>query len=277
MQWFTTCISTMLVLILWGMVAFFILFARRLSNSVKENLTVTVLISDEAPASDVTAFRKTLSTECFVNEMEFVSKEQALREQVKAMGSDPSELLGANPFTASLELKMNAQYANSDSLVWITSRLKREACVEEVIYQKDLVDTINENLRRAGYILLSIAGLLALVSLALINNTVRLSIYAGRFVIRTMKLVGASWGFIRRPFMVRSFWLGLTSGLLADAFLLGVWRAVWQYDASLSEYVDGKMMAYVGGSVLVFGLMLTLCCTYLSVNKYLRRKASELY
>ena len=201
MQWFTTGVSTTLVLILLGIVSFFILFAQRLSDSVKENLTVTVLLDGEASRSDIHEFRRALTDERYVYALDYVSKEQALKEQVKAMGSDPSEFLGANPFTASFELRMNALYANSDRLAWITAKLKKNPLVEDVMYQKELVDTVNDNLRRISYVLLGLAVLLALVSFALINNTVRLSIYSGRIVIRTMKVVGACWGFIRRLFI----------------------------------------------------------------------------
>lgn len=277
MQWFTTGVSTTLVLILLGMVSFFILFAHRLSDSVKENLTVTVLLKDGLKESEVNQYRKDLKSKDYVCALDYISKEQALKEQVEAMGSDPSEFLGANPFTASFELRMNASYANSDSLVWIATGLKKNAWVEDVIYQKELVDTINENLRRVSYVLLALAVLLALVSFALINNTVRLSIYSGRFVIRTMKLVGASWGFIRRPFMTRSFSLGFLSGLCADAVLWGGIYILLQYDPSLSQYISPDMLAAVGVAVLLFGLLMTLGCTYFSVGKYLRMKAGDLY
>ena len=151
MQWFTTGVSTTLVLILLGIVSFFILFAQRLSDSVKENLTVTVLLDGEASRSDIHEFRTALKGERYVYALDYVSKEQALKEQVKAMGSDPSEFLGANPFTASFELRMNALYANSDSLAWITAKLKKNPLVEDVMYQKELVDTVNDNLRRISY------------------------------------------------------------------------------------------------------------------------------
>ena len=257
MQWFTTGVSTTLVLILLGIVSFFILFAQRLSDSVKENLTVTVLLDGEASRSDIHEFRTALKGERYVYALDYVSKEQALKEQVKAMGSDPSEFLGANPFTASFELRMNALYANSDSLAWITAKLKKNPLVEDVMYQKELVDTVNDILRRISY--------------------VRLSIYSGRLVIRTMKLVGASWGFIRRPFMARSFNLGFLSGLLADAVLWGGVHTLLQYDPSLSQYIHVDMLLGVGAAVLLFGLLLTLGCTYVSVNKYLRMKVGDLY
>ena len=177
MQWFTTGVSTTLVLILLGIVSFFILFAQRLSDSVKENLTVTVLLDGEASRSDIHEFRTALKGERYVYALDYVSKEQALKEQVKAMGSDPSEFLGANPFTASFELRMNALYANSDSLAWITAKLKKNPLVEDVMYQKELVDTVNDNLRRISYVLLGLAVLLALVSFALITKIYNQGLY----------------------------------------------------------------------------------------------------
>lgn len=277
MQWFTTGVSTTLVLVLLGMVAFSILFARRLSDKVKENLTVMILVSDKAEQSDVERLRTTLKEAPYTAGLTYISKEQALKEYVKSKGSDPSEFLGKNPFTASFELRMGAEYANTDSMAHVTSVLKKDKCVEDVIYQRELVDAINTNLHRLGYVLLTLAALLALVSLALINNTVRLSIFAGRFVIRTMKLVGASWGFIRRPFMWRSFRLGLLSGIAADGILLAGVHGLLQYDPSTAEYITAEMLAEVGAAVLLFGLLLTLGCTYFSVNRYLRLKAAELY
>lgn len=266
-----------MVLVLLGMVIFFLLFAQRLSDSVKEDLTVTVLISDAATPQDINTFRKKLSTEYFVKHLHYISKEDALKEQIKAMGSDPSEFLGANPFTASVELHMQPAYSNTDSLVWITSYLKQQSCVEDVIYQKELVDSINQNLRNLSYIFLALAALLTLVSFALINNTVRLSLHSGRFLIRTMKLVGATRGFIRRPFMNRSFWLGLISGILANAILLAGIHTMLHYDATVGQYIDEQLLITVGAAVLLFGLLLTLLCTYFSVNKYLRLKANDVY
>ncbi len=277
MQWFTTGVSTTLVLILLGAVSFFILFAHRLSESVKENLTVTLLLTGEATEAEIGGLRVRLEKSACVAEAEYISKEQALQEQIEVMGSDPSEFLGANPYRASFEVRMKAAYANSDSLAQIAARLKKEALVDDVIYQRELVDMVNDNLHRISLVLLCLAALLALVSFALINNTVRLGIYSGRFIIRTMKLVGAGWGFIRRPFMVRSFVLGLLSGLSADAVVYGGIQALLRQDPSLARYIEPELLAVVGGAVLLFGLLLTLGCTYFSVRKYLRMKACELY
>ena len=277
MQWFTTGVSTTLVLILLGIVSFFILFAQRLSDSVKENLTVTVLLDGEASRSDIHEFRRALTDERYVYALDYVSKEQALKEQVKAMGSDPSEFLGANPFTASFELRMNALYANSDSLAWITAKLKKNPLVEDVMYQKELVDTVNDNLRRISYVLLGLAVLLALVSFALINNTVRLSIYSGRFVIRTMKLVGASWGFIRGPFLRKNVWSGILAAIVADSILMGTAYWAVTYEQELLQVITPEVMLIVCASVLAFGIVITWLCAYFSMNKYLRMKANSLY
>lgn len=277
LQWFTTFISTTLVLVLLGMVFLSVFLASRLSDSVKEDLTVTVLLSEEATESELTTLKARLSTERFVSRIDYISKDQALKEQIKAMGSDPSDFLGANPFTASFEIHMKAAYSNSDSLNWISAYLKEQPMTDDVIYQKELVDAINNNLHRLSYVFLFLAGLLTLVSVALINNTVRLSLYASRFVIRTMKLVGATHGFIRRPFMSRSFYMGLTAALVANGLLFGGIQMITRYDPSTTVYFDDMMLLCIGILVIVISLTLTLACTYISTNKYLRKKASEVY
>lgn len=277
MQWFTTGVSTTLVLILLGIVLFFIMFANRLSDSVKENFTITVLMSMKADEADVADFEAMLDTMPCISKVEYISKEQALSEQIEAMGIDPSEFLGTNPFSASFELKLNRDYAVSDSIAAIATGLKSHKDIEDVLYQKDLVDKVNENLRRFGYVLLALAVLLSLVSFSLIRATVRLSVYSGRYVIRAMELVGANWAFIRRPFMLRSTVLGLLSGLCADLVLLSGIVVLLHIDPALNEYVRTYMMVTVATVVPLFGLLLTLCCTYLSVNKCLQKKAAELY
>lgn len=277
MQWFTTGVSTTLVLILLGVVIFFMMFANRLSDSVKENFTVTVLMSIRADEADVAEFEAMFDLMPYTNKVEYISKEQALGEQIDAMGVDPSEFLGANPFSASFELKLNREYAVSDSIIKIVTELKQYKEIEDVIYQKDLVDKVNDNLRRIGYVLLTLAVLLSLVSFSLIRSTVRLSVYSSRYVIRAMELVGAEWSFIRRPFMLRSAILGLLSGLCADLFLLLGMTMLLHFDATLTEYIRPNMMVTVGLVIPFFGLLLTLYCTYFSVNKCLQMKTAELY
>ena len=202
LQVVTLCISTTMVLILLGMVVFFVLSARNLSAHMKENLTVTLMLKDSVSVNDAHLFCRELYHRPYSHDIDYISKEQAQREQVKELGSDPSEFLGFNPFPATLEIRLNADYACRDSLKWIAKELKKDKRVSDLAYMEDLMDQVNVNISRVSIILLVLALLLTFVSFSLISNTVRLSVYANRFVIHTMKLVGASWGFIRKPFPV---------------------------------------------------------------------------
>ena len=279
LQWqaLTSTISTTFVLILMGLVILCALTAHRLSESVRQSLTVTVMMNDDATDSATIAYKKKLEKRKWVKDITFISSAQALKEQTEAMGQDPTEFLGENPYTPSLELHLVADYACTDSLLWISKRLKSNKLVTDVIYQKDLVDRLNRNLRKITYVLLAMAGLLLLVTLVLINNTVRLSVYSRRFIIHTMRLVGASWGFISRPFMLRAMWIGLAAGVLADLVLAGGLRALWQYDPSMTNYITYENIGIALISVLVCGLLLTLLCTLISVNHYLGMRESEMY
>jgi len=278
-QWqaLTSTISTTFVLILLGLTILCGLTAHLLSESVRQSLTVTVILSDEANDSTSKALKKQLEKRQWVKDVTYISREQALKEQTEAMGTDPTEFLGANPFTPSLELHLGAEYACTDSLVWISKRLKGNSMVSDVVYQKDLIERLNSNLHKVSYVLLGLAVLLMLVTLVLINNTVRLSVYSRRFIIHTMKLVGASWGFIRRPFMLRALWIGLSAGVLADAVLLAGLHMMLKYDPSLSVYLPMENLLITGVAVLVCGLLLTLVCTFFSVGRYLGMKEGELY
>lgn len=278
-QWqaLTSTISTTMVLMLLGLVVIFVLTAKKLSESVRENLTVTVVLQDDASTQEAKKLMTELSQKDYVNEIEYISSEQALNEQIEAMGLDPTEFLGANPFSISMELKMKADYACNDSLQWISKDLSESELVSDVMYQKDLVDSLNENLQRVSLILLVIAVLLVIVSLSLINNTVRLSVYSRRFIIHTMKLVGAKWSFIRRPFLIRSFWIGILSAVLADAVLLSAIHWAFKYDAAIQQYVPTTNIAIMAGCVLIFGLVITVLCTYLSVTHYLNLRESALH
>ena len=214
MQVVTLCISTTMVLILLGLVVLSVLTARNLSNYVKENLTVTVMLGDTVTTNEAHRLCRDLYHRPYARNIDYISKEQALKEQTEAMGSDPSEFLGMNPFVATLELQLKSDYANPDSLMWIARELARRAEVTDVAYQEDLMDRVNSNIRKVSVVLLIIAVLLTFISYSLISNTVRLGVYSRRFLIHTMKLVGASWGFIRRPFMRDGLIVGLVAAIL---------------------------------------------------------------
>lgn len=277
MQFITSCISTTMVLILLGLMVFFVLSARSLSVYVKENLALSVMLSSDAPESDILNFQKQLNKEPFVRASNYISKEQALKENDAAMGTDQAEFLGYNPFPPSIELNLSSVYANTDSVKWIKEQILKNKLVTEVDYPENLMDSVNSNLRKVSIVLLALAALLTLVSFALINNTIRLTIYSKRYLIHTMKLVGASWGFIRRPFLRRNVWIGILSGLLADVVLTGAAYALLQFEPELAAIVTPETVLWVMCSTLVFGVVIAWLCAYISINRYLRMRAGDLY
>ncbi len=277
LQVVTLCISTTMVLILLGMVVFFVLSARNLSAHMKENLTVTVMLKDSVSVNDAHRFCRDLYHRPYSHDIDYISKEQAQREQVKELGSDPTEFLGFNPFPATLEIRLKADYANRDSLKWIAKELKKDERVSDLAYMEDLMNQVNKNLSRISVILLALAVLLTFVSFSLISNTVRLSIYANRFVIHTMKLVGASWGFIRKPFLRQAVLVGVIAAVLANGVLGAGVYALYLAEPGILDVVTWEVLSITGAAVLAFGIVITALCAWLAVNKFLRMKAQELY
>jgi cell division transport system permease protein len=276
-QLVTLCISTAMVLVLLGLVVFSVQTSRNLSQWVKENLTVTVVLNDEVSVGDAKQFQQDLIHRPFSKDIHYISREQALKEQTEAMGSDPSEFLGMNPFPASLELQLHSDYANADSLVWISEELRKNPKVTDVAYQVDLMDSVNRNLAKLNILLLVLAVLLTFISFSLINNTVRLSVYSRRFLIHTMKLVGASWGFIRRPFMKQGLLVGILAALIAIIVLGSGVYGLYYYEPGIQFIITWRELVITGLAVLVFGLVITLTCSYISVNRFLRMPPGELY
>lgn len=277
MQMITLCISTSMVLVLLGMVVFSVLTSRNLSQWVKENLTVTVMLNDEVTVNEAKLLCRDLYHRPYSRNIDYISREQALKEQTQAMGSDPSEFLGMNPFSATLELQLKSDYANHDSLRWISAELRKNPKISDVAYQVDLMDRVNRNLTKINILLLVIAGLLTFISFSLINNTVRLSVYSRRFLIHTMKLVGASWGFIRRPFMRRGLAVGIVAAIIAICVLGGCVYALYYYEPNMVYIITWVELAITAGAVLLFGIIITTASSYISVNKFLRMSAGELY
>ena len=274
-QLVTLCISTSMVLVLLGLVVFSVQTSRNLSQWVKENLTVTVILSDKVSTDQAKQFSEYLYARPFSKNINYISREQALKEQTEAMGSDPSEFLGMNPFPATLELQLNSDYANADSLTWIADELRKNKEVADVAYQVDLMDSVNRNLAKLNILLLVLALLLTVISFSLINNTVRLSVYSRRFLIHTMKLVGASWGFIRRPFMKQGLMVGIIAALLAIMALGAAIYALYYYEPGILRIITWRELLITALSVLVFGLVITLTCSYVSVNRFLKMPAGE--
>lgn len=276
-QFITPTISTTLVLVLLGIISMFVITAHSLSTFVKENINVSVLISDDLDSLQISSFGKQLMEAPYSKDVTYISKEEALREEIAAQGIDPTEFIGMNPYTASFEVKINAGYADPDSIAKTVKELKGNSDVVDVIYSKDLVQSVNKNIKKISIILLIIAALFTYISFALINNTVRLTIFSKRFLINTMKLVGASWNFIRRPFMAQSFVLGVVSALLADSILFGSLCWLYEFEPQIANIIDLRAVVMVFGAVMVFGIVITAVCTLVSVNKYLKMRSNELY
>lgn len=277
MQFITAGISTTMVLFLLGLVVFFVLTANNLSVYIRENIAFSAILDDGIKETSIIKLQESLNKKGYVKQTVYISKDQALKEQIEAMGTDPSEFLGHNPFNASIEIKLNAGYTHPDSIKWIEKELTENKGILEVSYPQNLLDSVNRNLQKISAFLLGLAILLSLISFSLINNTIRLTIYSKRFLIHTMKLVGASWGFIRRPFITRNLWIGILSGAVANAILTASAYTAVKYEPELLAIVSPESIMIVAAAVMVFGMIITTFCAYISINKYLRMKISELY
>ena len=277
MQVVTLCISTSMVLVLLGLVVMSVFTARNLSSVVKENLVVTMVLEQDMTNPEAQQICRKLNARPYINHLEYISKERALKEGTKDLGVDPLEFAGVNPFLSSIDVTLKADYANTDSLRWITKELEAYPKVSEVNYQHDLIEQVNRNIAKIGIVLLALAVLLTFISFSLISNTVRLGIYARRFSIHTMKLVGASWGFIRGPFVRRAVVIGLVAALLACIVLGGTVYGLYHYEPEILSVLTWEVMLITGVSVFLFGIIITALCANISVNKFLKMKAGELY
>lgn len=276
-QFITACISTSLVLLLLGTVTLVVLSARSLSDHIRENLELSLLLNDNVTEKEVDNIVKYAQSQNYAKEVVYISKEKILAEQTASMGIDPTEFLGYNPYTASIEVKLKADYANTDSIIPIKNRLMRYTQIREITYPSELMDNVNDNIRKISAILLALALALSLISFALINNTIKLTIYSQRFLLHTMKLVGASWGFIRRPFLLRNMGIGIISGVLANGFIAAGIYLLLRYEPQMAHLFTLPTMAIVGGCVMLFGLLITSLCAYVSINRFLKMKAGDLY
>jgi cell division transport system permease protein len=276
-QFITASISTTLVLILLGGVVVSVLTAKNITTYMKENFTLSLYLVDSAKDTQALALQKKINKEVYTHATHFISKAQVLKEQTAALGTNPSEFLGMNPYSSCIELRLKAHYANHESVKNIERKLLKNKLIDEVNYSERVMNMLNNNFQKISFILLGLAALLGLISFALINNTIRLAIYSQRFLIHTMKLVGASWGFIRRPFLSRNLNIGLFSATLANILLLLGMHTALNLEPDLSSILTFEILIMVVGSVYVFGVVITVLCAYFSINKYLRMKASSLY
>ena len=273
----TAIISSSLVLFLLGILVIMSLITKELSNYVKENIGFSVILKDNINDNELTRIQKRFDTAPYVKSTELYSKEKALKELSEELGENPQDFLGSVPLMASVEIKLKSEFANNDSIAKIEKQLRTQPFVHDILYRKDLVQMVNDNMKRIGLVLLSIAAVLMLISIALLNNTIRLAIYSKRFLMNTMKLVGASHGFIRRPFILSNMLNGLLASVLAIGMLSGLLYYMANEIEGLSSLIGADALLISFGAVLVLGILLSVICAFFSVNRFLRMKSESLY
>ncbi|MCK5028589.1 MAG: permease-like cell division protein FtsX [Bacteroidales bacterium] len=276
-SYFTSLISISLVLFLLGLMGILVLNAKRLSEYVKENIGFSVILKENVKEVDVILLQKSLDAAEYVKSTKYITKEEAAEELQKELGEDFVEFLGFNPLLASIEVHMYAEYANQDSIVVIEKEFKQYEQIKEVFYQKSLISLVNENIRKISLIILIFSGLLFLVAITLINSTIRLSVYSKRFLINTMQLVGATRGFIRRPFLYKSAGNGILAAILAMGFLTGLLYAAQKEFKEIISFQDVEIIGMLFLCVLIFGILINWVLTFFAVSKYLRMKVDKLY
>lgn len=276
-QTLSVYISTTLVLLLLGIMGILFIGAQAISRNVKENILVTVIFSNSLEESEILKIKKSIDSDKRILKSAYISKEQALAEETAALKANPVEILGYNPYEASIELTMKPEYSNSSELEKLKQALITKKGIKEIIYQKDLVDTINHNIQRVGLMLLALLVMLTLISWSLIGNLVRLSIYSKRFILHTMKLVGATWGFICKPFIIKNMWIGIVSGIIANILLGTGLHFLYQSEPEIVSMLPIEGLAIVAAGITLFGMTICMLCAFLSVQRFLRMRRNDLY
>ncbi len=270
-------ISLSLVLFVIGLLGLTLINAGRLSNYVKENIGFTIMLKEGISDIDLMKFQKELDAADFAKSTVFVSKKQATYDLQKDLGEDFVSFLGYSPLLASIDIKLNAAYANTDSLEVINTELSQNANVYEVFYQQNLVKKLNSNVKRLSVFLLAFCILLFIIAFALINNTIRLSVYAKRFLIRTMRLVGATNGFIQKPFLLQGLQQGVYSSIFAIFMLIGSIQLIQGETANMLNIDDLKIIGIIFIFIFISGILISWISTFFAVRKYTRQTESELY
>lgn len=273
----TTVVSITLVLLMLGVLAIIIMQAQRLSDYVKENIGFRIYLKENAKEADIYRLQKFLDASVFVKSTEYITPQEAADELSSELGEDFISFLGYNPLPPSIDLRIKAQYTNVDSLARIENIILADQNVKEVFYQKSLVHLINKNIRRISLFLLSFSLLLLIIAVALINNTIRLSVYSKRFIIRTMKLVGATQAFIGRPFIWKGILQGLYSALMAIVLLTLILYLSRRELPELIDLYDLRLYLSLFGFVIVVGIVLSWFSTFFAVRKYIRMGEDQLY
>ncbi len=273
----TSTISISLVLVLLGITILILFMGNGLSRFVKENMSFNVMLSTEVNDAEITRIRKSLDAQPFVRTTRFVSKEEAKEQLIKDLGEDPEELLGYNPAQDCIEIFLHSEYANSDSISVINKVIRQDNNVTDLLYQQEAIDLINENLSKVMTVLLVLAAILLFISFTLIRNTIRLSVYSKRFIIHTMRLVGATAGFIRKPFVVNNIITGVIAGVIADLIIFGLIVYFSKEYADIQPIISNVDIAIIFGLVILLGIIISTVATAFAVNRYVKMKSDQLY
>jgi cell division transport system permease protein len=273
----STVFGIAMVLLMIGLLGLILVDANNLSRYVKENIVLNIFVDESAHETDVLQLQKQLEGNPMVKQAQYVSKEIAARNLQKDLGEDFVKFLGYNPLSQSLDVYMNADYANNADILKFKNELLKNPLVKEVKYQQSLVDQMNQNLTSISLIILAFAAIFVVVSVALINNTIRLAIYSQRFLIKSMQLVGATKGFIRKPFLLYGVWHGLLGALIAIVILMGMLFFSTKQVPDLVILQNYTQFGIVFLLVIGIGVFISAFSTYLAVNRFLRLKIYDLY
>jgi len=270
-------VSISLVLFMIGLLGLLLLDSKKISDYVKEHVQLTAFLQDDVKEADILDLEKSLLATPYVKSTQYISKQQALDSLKRELGDDAVSMIENNPLPASLDISLNASYANPESLKKIADFIGKNKIVSEVSYQRTEVSRMNENFRTVALVILIFCGLLLIIAIALINNTIRLSLFSKRFLIKSMQLVGATKGFIRKPFIGRGLLNGLYASLIACILLSGLIYLIHRKMPELQQLQDWKIIGTLFIAITLFGLFLSGISTFFAVNRYLRLKLDELY
>jgi cell division transport system permease protein len=276
-SYLTLIISVSLVLFLLGVLGMVLINARELSDYFRESLSFSVMLDDDAKEADIRMLQKDLDAKAFVKSTEYVSKDEAAAKMKEALGEDFINYLGDNPLPPLIDVYLYASFTSPDSVAKIEKYILEYPFVKEVYYPESLLFLINENVRKISLFLLVISTFLFLIALTIINNTIRLSIYSRRFIIRTMQLVGATRAFIRRPFLIQSAFHGILSALLSMSLLMGLLYLIEKEFFMMFTFESTRLLLLLGASIIIIGVLINIISTFFSVNRYLSISEDKLY
>jgi cell division transport system permease protein len=273
----TVVISLSLVLFMLGLMGYVLINASNISTHIKENIGFQILLKDTASSSQIDGLIQEISSSRYAKSVELTSKEKAAEQLKQDLGEDFISFLGSNPLLAALNVKLNAEYAQADTLAAIEQQLTQKPFIKEVVYQKDMIKNFNENAKGITFFIFIFGAALLIIAIALIINTIRLSIYSQRFLIRTMYLVGATKGFISKPFIFKGIRQGIIAAIIAGALLVGFLALSTRFIPDLLKIQDETMLLLLFAGVILSGIIISGLSSFVSVMRYLRLKSSDLY